>query len=79
MLKTIRQSQGIPANLTKWQNLWCKRRAEKAIQASQIQAVPNIGFLNLYINFQSKGSAGANPVNQEFSLLIGSFIFFNHL
>ena len=65
MLKTIKQSQGIPANLTKWQNLWCKKRATKTIQENQSQMVPNMGYLKLCINVQSKGGARTILVNRE--------------
>ena len=65
MAKTVKHGQVIPAKLTKWQNLWCKRRPSKEIQANQRQTTTNIGYLKLCINVQSKGDKTTIPVNRE--------------
>ena len=70
MLKTIKQTEGIPANLTKWQDLCSKIYGVTEVQQNQYKkkkrhAIGNIGYLKLCIYVQSNGGETTNPVNRE--------------
>ena len=65
MSKTVNHGEVIPASLTKWKNLWCKRRPTKAIQANQTQTVTDIGYLRLCINATNQRQYNNKPDEAE--------------
>ena len=70
MLKTVKNTEGILANLTKWQDLCSKissvtETQQKQYKQTKGKTVGNIAYLKLCIYVQSKGDATENPINRE--------------